>query len=309
MSSTISYNGSTITTLDDGETATLSTAAKYVPYNLVVTDTTDVSDALEAIADKGVTIPSDAGRDDLADLIGQIQQGGGSAITITDEPATGGGTHRSITAVSLENDTVTAATLANGITAHDKFGNAITGTGGGGGDTPVIDEWVRPSTWPDLDSIQMANDFEGVYLTYDLSQFPVANPWIGFLLKFVDSSSTATVERGHLSNGTFVADATYTATHNIAFRQDLNENNGTVQLWRIYTSGKITNFQFKGRTGPSTTPLNQACVEITGQLNNLVEITTSSNPTSSSSSLFPFFKLYVASNTIYPLCFLKKDVR
>ena len=128
MSSTISYNGSTITTLNDGRTATLSTATKYVPYNLVITDTTDVSDALAAIADKGVTVPSGAGRSDLATLIGQIYQGSGSAITITDEADPAGGTHRIISAVELGSDTVTAATLGSGITAHDKFGNAITGT-------------------------------------------------------------------------------------------------------------------------------------------------------------------------------------
>lgn len=37
----------------------------------------NVSDALDAIEDKGVTIPSGANSDDLADLISQIESGGG----------------------------------------------------------------------------------------------------------------------------------------------------------------------------------------------------------------------------------------
>ena len=39
----------------------------------------NVSDALTAIAAKGVTIPSGSNSDDLATLIGQIQTGGGSS--------------------------------------------------------------------------------------------------------------------------------------------------------------------------------------------------------------------------------------
>lgn len=128
MSTRILYNGSTLTTLDDGSSATLSTAEKYVPYNLIVTDTTDVSDALEAIADKGVTVPSDAGRDDLADLISQIQQTG-SGITITDTLDAAGGTYRQINAVTLDDDTVTADKMLKGTTAHNALGEAITGTG------------------------------------------------------------------------------------------------------------------------------------------------------------------------------------
>lgn len=113
MSSTISYNGSTITTLDDGHTATLSTATKYVPHNLVIIDTTDVSDALDAIADKGVTVPSDAGRDDLAALIAQIPTYSGNAVGTN--TISGGAVSCSKT--SSNNVTMgTSDTYANGIT-------------------------------------------------------------------------------------------------------------------------------------------------------------------------------------------------
>ena len=40
MSLSITYNGSTLTTADDGDLITLSTAGKYVPTNIIITDTT-----------------------------------------------------------------------------------------------------------------------------------------------------------------------------------------------------------------------------------------------------------------------------
>lgn len=68
--------------------------------------------------------------DGFANAIDAIPSGGGGggAITITDTPNAEGGVTREITAVDISNDTVTAATLASGVTAHDKDGNALTGT-------------------------------------------------------------------------------------------------------------------------------------------------------------------------------------
>lgn len=45
----------------------------------------NVSDALTAIANKGVTVPSGSNSDDLADLIGQISGGGTTYVTLFDE--------------------------------------------------------------------------------------------------------------------------------------------------------------------------------------------------------------------------------
>ena len=96
----------------------------------------NVSDALAAIADKGVTVPVSSTSDDLADLIGQITGGGGTGAVIDRvEQLPGGGDHHIITGVDISGDTVTAAHLETGYTAHDAEGNAITGTlspGGGG---------------------------------------------------------------------------------------------------------------------------------------------------------------------------------
>ena len=54
--------------------------------------------------------------------------GGGGAVTVVDTPDSGGGTIRSITAVDISSDTVTAGSMLYGITAHEHEGTAITGT-------------------------------------------------------------------------------------------------------------------------------------------------------------------------------------
>ena len=93
MSTTISYKGSTIATAEN-QTKTLKTAGKYMEADVIVTDTTT---------------------------------GSGSAVTVIDTQDEAGGIIRQIIAVDLSYDTVTAATLKSGVTAHDKNGNAITG--------------------------------------------------------------------------------------------------------------------------------------------------------------------------------------
>lgn len=84
--------------------------------------------SFNAVAAKGVTVPSGSTIDDLPDLIMAIQSGSGSAISIVDTTDANGGTIRTITGVSLAGDTVTAATLLNGVTAHNSLGEAITGS-------------------------------------------------------------------------------------------------------------------------------------------------------------------------------------
>ena len=100
MSTTATYKGNVLATVNNNAKK-LKTAGKYLEDDIVLTDITS----------------------------------GGSAITITDELDENGGTIRHINAVSLDGDTVTAAHLESGYTAHDAQGNAITGTlspGGGG---------------------------------------------------------------------------------------------------------------------------------------------------------------------------------
>lgn len=95
-----------------------------------------VADAYDAVDDMGGTLPSSQVVANLADAIKTIPQSGGSAVVVTDETDSHGGTIKHISAVDLANDTVTAAHLEDGYTAHDRWGNPITGIlspGGGGG--------------------------------------------------------------------------------------------------------------------------------------------------------------------------------
>ena len=60
----------------------------------------NVEDSLDAVALKGVTVPSGSTSDDLPDLIAQISSGGGSVI-ISDTTDPAGGTIRTITAATV----------------------------------------------------------------------------------------------------------------------------------------------------------------------------------------------------------------
>ena len=86
----------------------------------------NVSDSFDAVETKGVTVPSGSTSDDLPSLILSIPAG--SAISITDEQDSHGGTIRHINAVSLAGDTVSASVLLSGYTAHGRDGETIIGS-------------------------------------------------------------------------------------------------------------------------------------------------------------------------------------
>lgn len=91
MSTTVTYKGNTLTTVDN-QTRTLKTAGKYLEDDITLVDSTSI----------------------YTDVVEILPNGGEHHIITTD--------------ISLANDTVTANTLLEGTTAHDASGNAITGT-------------------------------------------------------------------------------------------------------------------------------------------------------------------------------------
>lgn len=133
----------------------------------------NVANALTAIANKGVTVPQGSNSDDLATLIAQISGGGTGAISIVDAPDAAGGTVRTITALDISDSTLTTADqLAQGVTAYNKLGVKLTGTGGGGGATQhTIHLEFSDSTDTDIE-VDYDNALIGTMIT---SYAP--NPW------------------------------------------------------------------------------------------------------------------------------------
>lgn len=87
----------------------------------------NISDSLDAVSAKGVTVPSGSTSDDLAGLIAQIT-GGGGATVVTTPDSHGGDIVTITTSINLSGDTVAADKLLSGYTAHNSAGQAITGT-------------------------------------------------------------------------------------------------------------------------------------------------------------------------------------
>lgn len=71
----------------------------------------------------------------LEEVVVNVSGGGGTpAISVVDTPDSHGGTVRTITALDISDSTLTTADqLAQGVTAYNKLGVKLTGTGSGGG--------------------------------------------------------------------------------------------------------------------------------------------------------------------------------
>ena len=95
--------------------------------NYIATDT-DLTAVANAIRTKGGTSENLEFPSEFVTAIQNIPTGGSPAIGIDDTQDSAGGTIRTITAVSLAGDTVTAEHLESGYTAHDATGAEITGT-------------------------------------------------------------------------------------------------------------------------------------------------------------------------------------
>ena len=139
------------------------------------------------------------------------------------------------------------------------------------GPSPTPGEWVRPEGWPNLDAVNLTG-FDGVYLTYDLSQTE-GYGWIGLFATTADRTSW-TVERGHLEDGQFVAERTEQVANNGYFREPLDDTYGTIQLWRVSASGHITELKFVSLTATNSSNMTnnlQPCVERVGRLPYVVD--------------------------------------
>lgn len=157
----------------------------------------------------------------------------------------------------------------------------------GGEDEP----WVRPSDWPDIDALaaQVADDEDCIYLTYDLRKTP-GYGWIGIAARNDVANTPWYVERGHVANGAFVADETYTVTStsrtsNAYFRQALDDADGDVQLWRVRSDDHLLRVAFATNTATNAENFYsnlQPCVERTGKAPYVIDMSSSNNQTNPS---------------------------
>ena len=167
-----------------------------------------------------------------------------------------------------ETDKMTPAEMASRI-RRSSIGMPVVIEGG------LPSPWVRPADWPDIDSIEMDDDFDGLYLTYDLRKTP-GYGWIGLYTEMRARTEHFFVERGHIEGGAFVADESHEFTNTNYFRQDLDETDGNVQLWRVYApEGHIIACRFCANTAVNADNFNnqqQPCVERVGQLKYITKL-------------------------------------
>ena len=90
--------------------------------------------------------------------------------------------------------------------------------------------WVRPTGWPNLDAINISDDFEGVYLTYDNN----ANlPY--HIACFIVGGNTAKVETGYLdNNNVFIASTTTTVAKDTYLICDYSSMDSTTYPYVVF---------------------------------------------------------------------------
>ena len=148
------------------------------------------------------------------------------------------------------------------------------------------DEWERPVDWPDLDSIDITDGFDGVYMTYDLRK-TTGYGWIGLYVQTELTPNTYTVERGHLENGVFVAERTTEMTQRY-FRETLDEADGNIQLWRVSSEKHITRIGFVTNSTVQAENVQnnmQPMVERRGVLPYVTDLSGSPSVSSTSTSM------------------------
>ena len=99
--------------------------------------------------------------------------GGSSAITVIDTPDEHGGTIREIIAVDISKDTVSADKIVKNYTAHDRYGNAITGTHECSGTPTLQSKTATPS-----ESTQVISPDNGYDGLSDVTVNPIPSSYI-----------------------------------------------------------------------------------------------------------------------------------
>ena len=176
---------------------------------------------------------------DGTEQTGVAVMGGGSAISVVDTTDSHGGTIRTITAVDLSADTVTAATLLQGYTAHDRLGNAITGTASGGGTVNLQEKTgVNPST--SSQTITPDSGYDGLS-SVQINAMPTGTAGTPTAAKGTVSNHSVTVtpsvtnSTGYITGGTKTGTAVTVSASELVSGSETKTENGTYDVTNLET--------------------------------------------------------------------------
>ena len=176
---------------------------------------------------------------DGTEQTGTAVMGGGSAISVVDTTDSHGGTIRTITAVDLSADTVTAATLLQGYTAHDRLGNAITGTASGGGTVNLQEKTgVNPST--SSQTITPDSGYDGLS-SVQINAMPTGTAGTPTAAKGTVSNHSVTVtpsvtnSTGYITGGTKTGTAVTVSASELVSGSETKTENGTYDVTNLET--------------------------------------------------------------------------
>lgn len=131
-------------------------------------------------------------------------------------------------------------------------------TGGGGQDDS---QWIRPSNWPDLDSLDLTNETNCIYLTFDCRAAKA-----GYSRDIIGTRqfSPHQWQRGSIVNGIFVPVYTYTTYTNTPFWEYLPTDEGDFVVYKAINTDGINLVFGTGNlsSGESIGHYNYPCVEI-----------------------------------------------
>lgn len=158
------------------------------------------------------------------------------------------------TSIGNKGVTVPAATKLDGYAA---LVDSIQ-TGGGGQDDS---QWRRPSNWPNLDSLDLTNETNCIYLTFDCRAAKA-----GYSRDIIGSRQYASHQwqRGSIVNGTFVPVYTTTTSTNTPFWEYLPTDEGDFVVYKaVNTDGINLTFGTGAMSsGETITHNSYPCVEI-----------------------------------------------
>ena len=200
---------------------------------------------------------------DGTEQTGTAVMGGGSAISVVDTTDSHGGTIRTITSVDLSADTVTAATLLQGYTAHDRLGNAIVGTASGGGSVSLQTKTnINPST--SSQTITPDSGYDGL-ASVQINAMPTGTAGTPTATKGTVSNHSVTVtpsvtnSTGYITGGTKTGTAVTVSASELVSGSETKTANGTYDVTNLAslvvnvpTGGGDAQSIYSGSSAPSS---------------------------------------------------------